>query len=392
MKTEKKTYVYLAIIFALSFVLFLTSGQKEETADRSYKKSDPGKGKEEIKVNAEIEGLVIEDIGIYVPERDYTQEEYKELTKEGRREIVKQLVGTNSDLMNIETDLCFVNEIAGYPFQIAYEVNEKEKMSQNGEILVTTPFETMILITLSAKEFEDSFWVSAKVNPGTEVKKRILRREIVDKMDSLNDIDEEVVKLPGDVGGEKIVYKTAGKKKDMRILAGGFIASIAVLIGSKRDERRADEKRREEISREYPVLLEKMALYLATGMTIRNIWSVINEEGKLKKSKNPLYQEMDISMNELQSGISEALVYKRFGERAKASEIVRFTALLSQNLKKGSSKLKELLDEESEKAFQMKKQRAIKKGEEAGTKLLFPMMIILADVMVMIIVPAFWNL
>ncbi|MBP5600225.1 MAG: hypothetical protein J6X48_08160, partial [Lachnospiraceae bacterium] len=60
---------------------------------------------------------------------------------------------------------------------------------------------------------------------------------------------------------------------------------------------------------------------------------------------------MGVSINELQSGISEPLVYRHFGERVKTTEMVRFTALLSQNLRKGSSSLKKLLEEESERAF-----------------------------------------
>ena len=136
-----------------------------------------------------------------------------------------------------------------------------------------------------------------------------------------------------------------------------------------------------------------MALYQATGMTIRNIWAAIYEEGVKKKGEeNPMYREMGRTLNELKSGVSEGMAYKRFGERTKAQELIRFTALLSQNLRKGSSKLKELLDAESVNAFSQRKLRAVKLSEEAGTKLLFPMMLLLMEVMVLIMVPAFVNI
>ena len=72
--------------------------------------------------------------------------------------------------------------------------------------------------------------------------------------------------------------------------------------------------------------------------------------------------------------------------------ITRFTSLLSQNLRKGSTDLTALLNEEAKIAFDERKRRARIKGEEAGTKLLLPMMMLMIVVMVLIMVPAFVNM
>ena len=60
-----------------------------------------------------------------------------------------------------------------------------------------------------------------------------------------------------------------------------------------------------------------------------------------------------------------------------------------QNLKRGNSALLERLREEADKAWEEQLQQGRRMGEEAGTKLLVPMVMMLAVVMVMIMVPAF---
>ena len=54
--------------------------------------------------------------------------------------------------------------------------------------------------------------------------------------------------------------------------------------------------------------------------------------------------------------------------------------------------LTQMLKLESVQAFEERKARAKKLGEEAGTKLLFPMFLMLAVVLIIVIVPAFMSL
>ena len=66
----------------------------------------------------------------------------------------------------------------------------------------------------------------------------------------------------------------------------------------------------------------------------------------------------------------------------------KLAALLSQNSKKGNSNLLQQLRTESEHAQEERRNLARKMGEEAGTRLLLPMMLLLVMVMLMILVPA----
>ena len=68
------------------------------------------------------------------------------------------------------------------------------------------------------------------------------------------------------------------------------------------------------------------------------------------------------------------------------------STLLAQNLKRGNSTLLERLREEADKAAEEQLQQSRKLGEEAETKLLAPMVLMLAIVMALIMIPAFSNL
>ena len=93
----------------------------------------------------------------------------------------------------------------------------------------------------------------------------------------------------------------------------------------------------------------------------------------------------------MDSGVTESQSYENFGRRCDIQVYIRFGALLSQNLRKGTKGLSQLLKLESMQAFEERKARAKRLGEEAGTKLLLPMFLMLAIVLVIVIVPAFLS-
>ena len=105
-----------------------------------------------------------------------------------------------------------------------------------------------------------------------------------------------------------------------------------------------------------------------------------------------VYEEMQTTLHEMQSGISEAEAYERFGKRCGLTAYMKFGALLSQNLRKGSKGLGDMLRMEAIEAFERRKSMARRLGEEAGSKLLAPMLGMLAVVLIMVMVPAFMTM
>ena len=147
---------------------------------------------------------------------------------------------------------------------------------------------------------------------------------------------------------------------------------------------------------DYPGIVSRLVLYMGAGVTIRNAFRKIAYDYKKQKEegkgiKRYVYEEMLITCYELDGGVSELSAYENFGKRCKLPQYIKFSNLLSQNLRKGSNNLLTVLRQEAVSAFDERKNLAKKLGEEAGTKLLLPMMLMLGIVMLLIIVPAYFS-
>lgn len=179
------------------------------------------------------------------------------------------------------------------------------------------------------------------------------------------------------------------------MIAVAVIAGILLGIGNRQNIRKQEQKRQDQMRLDYPEIVSRMALFLGAGMTAKRTFRKIVEEYERQKSRTGrrcAYEEMGTALREMEAGCTEAESYENFGKRCKNSEYLRLAALLSQNLRKGTRGLSHLLKLEAARALEEKKARAKRLGEEAGTKLLLPMFLMLAVVLVIVIVPAFLSL
>ena len=170
--------------------------------------------------------------------------------------------------------------------------------------------------------------------------------------------------------------------------------AAAIFLFQDRDLHRQVLGRREKMKGNYPVVLNKLTLYLGAGMTIRGAFQKIAlDYHKRRNGENelPLYEEMLYACNQLQAGISESRAYEMWAARTGLQDCARLSAMLVQNLKKGNAALLSRLKEEGDKALQEELNLRRKKGEEAGTRLLVPMIMMMAIVMVLVMVPAFQS-
>ena len=172
------------------------------------------------------------------------------------------------------------------------------------------------------------------------------------------------------------------------------ITAVAVFYLKGREVEQDLEKRRKELLLDYSEIINKLILYLGAGMTIRNAFRKMGEDYKkqeISNRKRYAYEEILLLCYELQSGIPEIEAYEHLGKRCQVQPYMKLSTLLSQNLRKGSNDLMVLLRQEATGAFAERKNTAKKLGEEAGTKLLVPMMMMLCIVMVLIMIPAYFS-
>lgn len=178
-----------------------------------------------------------------------------------------------------------------------------------------------------------------------------------------------------------------------------FLSAFAALLlpAAEQNRQREQKKKKErELLLEYPDMVSKLALLLGAGMSLSGAWerivsSYVNGKAEGRKEILPLYEEMHIAMHEMQSGAGEINAFQHFGERCGLQRYRRLSNMLVQNLTKGNRRLMEMLLQEAEAAFEERKSLAKKLGEEAGTKMLFPMLALLVVMMVILLIPAFMS-
>ena len=143
---------------------------------------------------------------------------------------------------------------------------------------------------------------------------------------------------------------------------------------------------------DYPSVVSKLNLLIGAGMAPRMAWKkMITDYEKRKKQIRYAYEEMIITKNSIESGYPENRAYGEFGRRCGIHCYLKLGNLLEQNLKQGTSGLKQKMEEEMIHALEERKNMALRLGEEAGTKLLIPMFLMLGIVIVVLIVPAFMS-
>lgn len=150
---------------------------------------------------------------------------------------------------------------------------------------------------------------------------------------------------------------------------------------------RQKKQYRECLLREYPRLVSQLTLYLGAGMSLPQAFSSMADTDR-KGSQDILQKECALLVREMDRGIPAGEAIQRFGDRSGLWEYRAFCGMLLQNRQKGNDKLLTMLQNEAEKAFAERQRRARITGNEAGTKLLMPMAMMLVVVLMIVLFPA----
>ena len=217
--------------------------------------------------------------------------------------------------------------------------------------------------------------------------------------------DREIFKLPDSAEGLALAWREKVEDVSAGVLILGLVICILVWYVTDYRLHEKTRERNRQLAIDYPQLTSKFVLYMGAGMSVRNVFYKCAEEYRLKAAAGSrkgkanigagpgrwLYEEVLLVCNELDSGVPEADAYMHFGRRCRLRQYTKFCTLLVQNLRRGNDTLLQVLREEAETSFEERKNLVRELGEEAGTRLLLPMMIMLGITMLMIIVPAYFS-
>jgi hypothetical protein len=405
----KKLSLMLVVSFCFVSVGLITSLSQSagNLIDGKYiMRPNYGEGDKNLNLDVVIDKgdseYIESNLDIEVAERRYKEDEIFEVIKQAEEYIDKKVLGENITSNEVDKKLNLISRIPGTSIKVEWEI-DNTIIDNNGELMNENLPEGGKLTELTAiltyydTKAEYTFYLNIMPKIISEEEETLNQLNKIIQENGKNTVTNEQVELPKLINNKKVYYSEEKDNSNYMIPILGIGLSIILFFALDRDLDQKVHKRNLQLAIDYPEIINKFTLLLGAGMTISGAWEkIVNEYEQKKKNyatgHRYAYDEMIITCNELKVGVSEEKAIEGFGRRIKLLPYLKFSSLFAQNMKKGNQDLLHLLELEAMSAFEERKELAKRLGEEAGTKLLVPMMIMLVIVLAIIMIPAFMTL
>ncbi len=398
---------FLAAADVLAIALWI-SDREQRSIQLNGAIERPGYEESSITVTAKAEGQTAEgkvDYGEYdivVGSRKYTKKEADKLAGKAWTELEHEILGENQSLSYVTQNLNLVKELDSYPFRISWESSSYEIVDTDGTVFSDQLKEgehqsVCLTATLAYEENSWSKVYELLIFPRKLSEEERYRGAITDELEQQDEDSKEQSEyfLPAVIGSVPVQWTEVREESSPWIFILILGAGAVSAYGMDQELHKKVRKRDRELALDYPLIISKMTLYLGAGMSIRNIFYRLGEDYQTKCRKGGrkryVYEEIILVCRELDSGMPETSAYAEFGRRCHSRQYAKLSALLASSQTKGNSGLLKALQEEADQALEERKGIARQMGEEAGTKLLLPMLMMLGITLVIIMIPAYLS-
>ncbi|WP_410770075.1 type II secretion system F family protein [Fontibacillus sp. BL9] len=167
-------------------------------------------------------------------------------------------------------------------------------------------------------------------------------------------------------------------------------AVLAVLLPAAliNDLHRKVVRREREVLLELPEFLNRIILLVGAGSTVQQAIKHCLERAK-EKAEHPLYRELLQMQREWESGYSFQQAMEGFSKRCGIQEVSAFTTAVLLNFRRGGNDFVLALRDLSRSLWERRKAVSKTLGEQASSKLVFPMVLLFLVVVVLVGAPAF---
>lgn len=178
----------------------------------------------------------------------------------------------------------------------------------------------------------------------------------------------------------------SGISGEALLLAAGLLAFIGLGFRGFADAGKQVNRRRKAIIAALPDRMSKLMLLVGAGETVQSAFARCLE-GK-ENSQNPLDQEWRAAVAAMRNGQSFNTALERFNRSCAVQEASLFTTVMLLNYRKGGEHFVLAVRELSYSLWEKRKEIARVSGEEASSKLVFPLVGILFIMMILVAAPA----
>ncbi len=327
---------------------------------------------------------------------EFTEEQIEALHRKVVQYLEAVVLAENESWESVKTDLLFPEKIPEETGKIYWSTDNSRLLTAEGEVKnieLTSPEQVKITAKIYYGSEFRCFSKLVTVCPIEYTKEETVLRQVqleLCRREQESRTAERFV-LPESVLGH--VVKEA---EESGFGVSTFFVMLAVVVPlllysnyfGTLDSRQ--KKRKEQAESGYLGFVTKLSFMMAAGITVRQAFGRLAEEyEKTYGDKHMLTAELKVTKQELDTGHSEQEAYEAFGQRVGVLAYRRLASLLTQNVSRGVQGIRNLLLLEAKEVMAQERAGIKEKGEQAGTKLLFPMMGLLFLVFAILLVPAF---
>ena len=391
MTQKRKQYLaaLAGVLLTAGFWIYSLYGHKPI---QRLPRPEQGTGSQETNLEVRI-GEKTYPMELLLQEQKLSEEQVKKKMNQAKARLEEIFLNGNQDLQHIGGNVSMPSGEPETGVSLQWYASSWEYLTVDGTVKnesLTEPVQLQIQVVLELQGETEDWQRTITIQPPDESVEEDQLRVLSWQLSELQKDNSRELVLPEELDGNPLIWYTGKDTTWLLLGALTFLTVCAMKLGEKQEEERTLAERERQMQLAYPEIVSRMGLYMSAGISTRKAWERIvagyRQEGR--QSCNEAYEEMCTALYEMQNGVPESTAYERFGARCRLPSYLKLGTLLSQNLRRGTKNLSELLEEESREAFENRKALAKKMGEECESKLLLPMILMLLTILVMIMYPA----
>lgn len=399
----KRRVRVFTLIMASGFLLaaLLEGMVKTEETECRIVRNEPGQGSQEKEflVNG-WEGVKDYPFTVEIAEKKLTKKQRKKYLDRAKKELDQVIIGENVSLDQVTKPLFLPEYLQDGAVEVSYSFSDYEVFRPDGSLEQEPKEPVLAEITaeLSCQEESCLYQFYVRAVPKEKSVQEIFAEKLNALIEKQNQREDTTfVELPEELDGKTLTWKEDKEKPGVVIVFMAAALGVGMVLREKENEKRREAERKKQMLRDYAEIVGKLSLLLGAGMNIANAWEKIALSYHRQRQSGNIgrrfaYEEMLGTFYEMQDGIGELQAYENFGRRCQLGAYRKLSSLLIQNVRKGAKGMQKLLEEEEWEAYEQRKAWAKQAGEEAGTKLLLPMGIMLVIVLAILMIPAGMSL
>lgn len=355
-----------------------------------------GKGEKKITLQMENAGKK-EEILFVLEEQKLSSSEEEKIFEDFFEELKQVMLGKNASAEKIDQPLDFPDELDGYPFFLSYEPEDMGLINWNGDLgedaLALAGKETRHTSIRVEAEYKDYF--REKIYDITIYPPKKEKIGLFERIQNALSKKESQSRKEADFTVDPILEEVKISDPSGQRLWKLPILCLAILIGlliRNHTVLKDQEKiRHKENMEDFPLIVHLLTLYMGAGLSFPSAVEriAVDYEVRQRACKPRFAFEQICLMNHvMHMGIRPKEACLGWGDHFQERVYAKFAMLLSQGLSKGAKEIRLLMEREQQDAFQVQIDHVRREGEAASTKLLFPMVVLLAFVMLVVMFPA----